>query len=407
MKKILVFLVLASAVACSSQGDDALTAERILRVENGVPELTAFSVPGAIGAVRGDSVPTSTLAARMEQFGVPSVSIAVIDDYGIDWTKAYGVLERGTDRPATTESVYEAASTTKLLGTVLALRLVDEGRLELDEDVNRRLRSWKVPDNDFTRDEEVTLRRLLTHQAGLNRPDGGFDEEDSVPTLLQVLNGERPALNDAAVVELVPGSQWQYSNFGYLAIQVLLQDIEDKSYQEIADAAVFKTAGMMASTLDHPLTGYFKANLALPHDPEGNPHDRPQHPEALAQGGLVTTPTDLARFAIELMDAFRGKSGRMLSQRAVEQMFTVQCELDANNLGGITGQGLGVFLVGEGDSQYFLYAGHNAPGATSLVIASPRTGKGAVIMTNGVAGLQLSLELLAAIAGVYHWPTVE
>ncbi|UCG50663.1 MAG: beta-lactamase family protein [Candidatus Latescibacterota bacterium] len=398
--------VLIVGILCASQKNDEQIEKKVSGVENGLVEVKAPIQIFQAGPPEGRE--KMGLSERMTQFGVPGVSIAVINDYQIEWEKAYGLIDAGSDKPVDTKTVFEAASTTKLLASVIALRLVEQGQLDLDEDVNQRLKSWKIPESEFTAEKKVTLRSLLTHQSGLNRPDGGFSEEEgSVPTLVQVLKGEAPAKNLAAVVEFTPGTQWQYSNFGYLVIQLLLEDVLDKPFSQIAREVLFDPLGMKNSTLVHPLKAEFKTNIALPHDQEGTAHDRPQHPTALAQGGLVTTSSDLARFAIELMRAYQDKSDAVLSQASVQRMFTVQRELDPAALGGITGQGLGVFLLGEGQNLYFLYAGHNNPGATSIVVTSSATGKGAVIMTNGVAGLPLSFEILAAVADEYDWPTVQ
>jgi CubicO group peptidase (beta-lactamase class C family) len=293
-----------------------------------------------------------------------------------------------------------------LLTSVLALRFVEQGKLDLDENVNNYLKTWKVPENEFTAKEKVTLRRLLTHTSGINRPDGGFSEEDDrVPTLLQVLNGEAPALNNGASVEYTPGSKTQYSNFAYIVIQLLLEDVSGKPYTQIVRGQVFEPLGMKYSTVNHPLPETFHDNTALPHDPEGKPHDRPQHPTALGHGGLVITPSDFALFAAELARAYRGDSDRLLSQKSARQMSEIVQELDPAQFFGMSG-GLGVFLVGSGENLYFTQPGHNAPGTTCVLVASPVTGKGAVIMTNGAAGLQLSLEILPALVNTYHWPVI-
>jgi CubicO group peptidase (beta-lactamase class C family) len=378
----------------------------VQNVENGLVAMTAPSIADQFRVAHIGTPDKATLLERMESWGVPGVSIAVVDECKIIWAKGYGVRVSGGEEPVTTETLFEAASTTKLLASALALRLVDQGKLNLDYDVNLRLESWKIPDSEFTQDEKVTLRRLLTHQSGLNRPDGGFDEEEgSTPTLRQILKGETPALNDAAVVEFVPGSRHQYSNFGYLVIQQLLEDVTGKKFSQLARQTVFEALGMKNSTLVHPLSAEQRERSALPHDQELKSYDRTQSPYALAQGGLVTTPTDLGRFAIELMRACLNKSARLVSLKKADDMFDPELALDVNQYFGMSGQGLGVFLMDVGQHRYFLYPGQNNPGATCLLIASPDTGKGAVIMTNGAAGLQLSLEILAAIVNEYGWPT--
>jgi CubicO group peptidase (beta-lactamase class C family) len=347
----------------------------------------------------------ATLFERMRHHGVPGVSIAVINNYKIAWSKGYGFTTAGGGDSVTTTTLFEAASTTQLIGSVIALDLFEQQKLDLDEDVNTYLRTWKLPQNGYTREQPVTVRLLLTHQAGLNRPDGGFETADgAAPSLVEVLTGAPPALNGACTVDWLPGSRWQYSNFGYLVLQMLVEDVTGRSFARVARSSMFNTVGM-----NHSYLGAAPDSLvrALPHGADGVAHDRPQHPTALAQGGLLTTPTDLGKFAVEMMRAREGTPRRVLGRKAMGLMCTVERALGPEQLGGITGQGTGVFLVGSGKSQYFLYAGFNAPGATSLLVANPATGKGAVVMTNGAGGMELSFEIVAALAREYGWPTVE
>jgi CubicO group peptidase (beta-lactamase class C family) len=144
-------------------------------------------------------------------------------------------------------------------------------------------------------------------------------------------------------------------------------------------------------------------NSAFPHDGEGTVHDHLLHASAFAHGGLVTTPGDLAKLTIEMMRALKGESEAIVSQETVREMLREQVELQPDQLFGLT-QGLGVFLVGEGEDVYLLHMGYNNPGATCLVVASLESGRGIVIMTNGASGLFLSLEVLASAIDNYNWP---
>ena len=167
----------------------------------------------------------------MAFYKVPGVTMALIDGNAIAWAKAYGVLEAGTTRAVTADSVFEAASATKVLTTVLALRLVERGVLDLDRDVNAYLKSWKVPAGPLTAAQPVTLRLLLTHRAGINRPDKGLPFDTAhPPTLGDVVAGRAPATNQGVVVERAPGSGHSYSNIGFLVVQLVLEEATGKSY---------------------------------------------------------------------------------------------------------------------------------------------------------------------------------
>jgi CubicO group peptidase (beta-lactamase class C family) len=346
-----------------------------------------------------------TLAERMAEYKIPGASVAVIEEGKIAWDKGYGTRRADQNAPVTTDTLFEAASTTKVLTAVIALHFVEAGRIDLDKDVNAYLKSWKIPASDLTRDRKVTLRLLLTHQSGLNGPKGGFSWEDGkVPTLVQVLKGEAPAQNKPCVMEIAPGTKWHYSNFGYVVIQLLLEDLTGKPFPRLVRDVVFNPLNMESSTLVYPLTADFAAREALPHDIEGKTRAAIMNPVAVAQGGLVTTPSDLARFAIELMQAYQGNSHRVISQSTARLMFQKELDLDPEILGFPMGEGLGVLLTGAGPNLSFLHPGDNSPGASCWLVGFPAQGRGAVIMTNGAKGNLVAMELLASIAKEYGWP---
>lgn len=387
------FLFLA---APPDKPDPAQTAQRIREVESSLPEF---------GAGNDGSVPKLyTLAERMAAGKVPGVSLAVIDRLRIEWAKGYGVLRAGGTAPVTTESLFEAASTSKLVTAVMVLRTVEQDRLDLDADVNTYLKSWKVPESEFTREQKVTLRRLLTHRAGLPATNFPYDETAGIPTLVQVLRGEAPAQNKPAVIELVPGSKWQYSNIGYVVIQQVLEDVYGQRFEELARTMVFRPLGMKSSTFAYPLPPAWRSREAVPHDDQGTAREPAMHPAARAQGGLMTTPSDLARLTIELMRASGGRSGRLLSPASVRQMLQPEVELDPKLFGTPAREGLGVFLLGEGEGLSFGHPGSNYPGATCWLVGYPEKGRGVIVMTNGAGGELLALELMAALTKVYGWP---
>ncbi len=355
--------------------------------------------------VRSDAPETFSLTARMAERHVPGLSVAVIQDNQIAWTKGYGVLKAGEKRPVTPSSLFQACSVSKMVTAPLVLRLINAGVLDLDRDVNTYLKSWQVPDNELTQEHKVTLRGLLSHQSGINRPDGGFEyEEGSVPTLLQILNGEAPAIVQAAYVESVPGSKWRYANFGYIIIQQILEDVLGKPFSQIAQETIFDPLELTDSTFDYPLSlAWAKREISL-HDSEGCPTHPGMIPSALAHGGLMTTASDLAWFGIELMLAYQGRSQRLLTSGAVRQMFHQEVWVeDRSVLGFPFAQGLGVFIVDESGTRIVFHPGGNDPGASCLLCLLPDSCQGAVIMTNGMQGHPLTLELLSAIAQVYQW----
>jgi len=158
---------------------------RIARVESGL-------LPPVL--IQGEPTPVMTLAARMPHYNIPGVSIAVINTGEIEWARGYGVRERGGNVPVTTTTLFQAGSISKPVAAMAALFLVQQGKLELDEPVNTKLVSWKLPQNEYTTEQKVSLRGILSHTAGLTvRGFPGYAVNAEIPTLLQVLDERQPA----------------------------------------------------------------------------------------------------------------------------------------------------------------------------------------------------------------------
>jgi CubicO group peptidase (beta-lactamase class C family) len=221
-----LLIVLVLAHLDYGQSSDSTIERSIRRVEQGL--LSSYGDP---------PWKRMDLADRMAHYNVPGVSIAVINNNQVEWTKGYGVLEAGRSEPVTPGSLFQPASIAKLVVAVTALRYVERGALDLDEEVNRGLVSWRVPENEFTAAESVTLRRLLSHSAGVTV--GGFRGYalgEEVPGLRQILNGEWPANSPPVRVNIVPGTQHRYSGGGYVIVQQLLEDLTGRSFPAIVQS---------------------------------------------------------------------------------------------------------------------------------------------------------------------------
>lgn len=361
----------------------APTHPRAARVENGL--LSAVTIKDISKPLK--------LADRMDFYHVPGVSIAVINEGKIEWAQGYGVLEAGGVAPITTETCFQAASISKMVTAVAALALVQQGRLALDEDVNRKLTSWQVPDNEFTRTQKVTLRRLLSHTAGIiEHKYPGYEADAALPTALQVLNGAPPAITAPIRVERIPGSAFQYSGGGYLIVQQLLSDVTGQPFPTLMQDLVLQPLGMRRSTFALPQD--WEPTSARGHNNDGSVIKGRwrQHPE-LAAAGLWTTPTDLARLAIALCQARQHSAQPLLAPELVGQMMTKQ----------LNDYGLGLMLNGQDALVSFGHEGSNIGYKCALVML-PETGQGAVVMTNGEQGGNLFGEILRGIAREYHWP---
>ena len=305
--------------------------ERIERVENSLMEVRYTDGLNITFSGGKTSIPE-----RMQFYKVPGASISVINDFEAEWAKSFGVKDVRAENIVTSETLFEAGSTSKALTAAAVLHLVEKKFFDLDGSVNDKLVTWKIPDNEYTKEIKINLRHLLTHTSGINRPDGGFDrEKGNIPTLNQVLNGEPPAVNSPVKVLTFPGKKHDYSNFGYVIVQKLLEDVSGTSFPNIMKEIVFKPLQMNNSTFDYP-SEELKKKATVPHDKNGEAKEPGLHPTAFAQGGLLTTPLDLGKYVVELMNAYNGKSSRILSSSMVKKMFTPEVNLNPKEFMGFT-----------------------------------------------------------------------
>jgi len=344
------------------------------------------------------------LSELMAQFNVPGIGIALINNFEIEWSKFIGVQDLNSKIEVNSQTLFEAASTTKTLVTVVALHFVEKGLIDLDTNVNDYLKDWKIPENEFTKSEKVSLKRLLIHKAGINRPDSMFDfEVGTAPSLLDVLNGKSPAKNDPVVVEFEPGTKHQYSNLGFDIIQKLLEDVTGKSLPQLFKEVIFEPLSMNNSSLDYPLPDALNKRAILHHTAEGEVKGKGLHPSAYAHGNLSCSPVDLAKFAVEIMKAYQGKSEKILSQEMTKKMLTSYKSFGPTEFMGLSDQVLGFFLMKNDKNTFFLLPGGNAPGANCMFLGSALTGQGAVMMTNAAMGELLNMRLTYTLSKEYDW----
>ncbi|NNM32424.1 MAG: serine hydrolase [Gemmatimonadetes bacterium] len=347
----------------------------------------------------GEDTPSWSIEERMEHYDVPGVSIAVIDEGRIVVAKGYGLADLAEERAVTATTLFQAASISKPVAALGALRLVEEGRLSLDGPVNEALVGWQVPDSELTRDSAVSLRGLLTHTAGMTVWGfPGYPRGAELPTVEQILDGVAPANTDPVRVWRDPGTGFRYSGGGYTVMQKAVEDAAGRPFAEYLADAVLDPAGMSESTFAQPLPQERWSRAARGHRGDGAEVEGEWHryPE-LAAAGLWTTPSDLARLAIEVQQSLAGESNRILSREMTEALLTPEPHI---------GWGLGFELRGEGEEQVFLHTGSNA-GFKSSLVAYARRGQGVVVMTNGDQGASLAAEIVRAVASAYQWPTLR
>lgn len=377
------------ALSASAQSDPNISA-RIQRVENGMPPIPLESNQPPLQL---------NLEKLMQLYKVPGVSVAVIDNFKIAWAKGYGVTKAGGSAPVTEHALFQAASISKPVSATGSLWLVEHGKLALDENVNLKLKSWQVPDNEFTKDQKVTLRRLVSHSAGLTvHGFPGYAVGTPIPTLVQILNGEPPANTAPVRVDTEPGTKYNYSGGGITVEQQLVMDVTGKPFQVFMRETVLDKIGMTDSTYEQPLPPARAAMAATATHSEGTSVPGRWHiyPEQAA-AGLWTTPSDLAKFAIEIALSKQGKANRVLSEAVVREMLKQQIAVD-----GQEGMGLGLALGDYKNPQEFGHDGSNE-GFRSMLVMFADSGKGVAIMVDSDNGVAIENAVLQSVAKEYGW----
>ena len=345
-----------------------------------------------------------TDAAYMEQllkkFSVPGVSIAVIQDFKVALAVGYGVADAETGAKVTPNTMFQAASISKPVAAMASLRAVQDGRFGLDQNINTILKSWKLPEGEFTKGGPVTPRSLMSHVSGTGDAFGfpGYAPSAALPTLPQILDGTKPSNLRAVRLERAPYTGFEYSGGGVMIQQLALMDAIGKPFAQIAKEWVLDPIGMANSTYEQPLPAARHGQAARAHDGKGMRRGDPWHvyPEQAA-AGLWTTATDLAKFAIEVQLATAGRSKKVLSPATAREM--------------ITPVGVGPYAVGfdvskQGEGWYFAHGGSNW-GFQCTLVAHRVKGYGLVIMTNGDNGGALMNQIRQLIQREYRWDALD
>lgn len=375
---LLLVVLIAPSITFSQNGVDA----RIKSVEQGL-------VPSVL--IKGD--PGFAIAERMKFYKVPGLSVAVIKDFKLDWARAYGVKDTATNEPVTTETLFQAGSISKSVNATVAMKKVEQNRLSLDEPINNKLTTWKLPENEFTAKKKVTLRALLSHTAGTTvHGFPGYAIDEKIPTLPEILDGAKPANTAAVRVDFEPGSKFRYSGGGTTITQLALMDIEKKPYPDIAKETVLGPLNMTNSTYSQPLPADWRKKAATGYraggfEVEGKIHVYPE----MAAAGLWTTPTDLAKFGIEMQLSLLGRSNKVLSKQSVDAMTT----------GVLDNVGLGFFIEKHGNAIYFGHGGADEGFRAELLLSRDK-GYGVAVMVNSDNG-QILREVIRSVAQEYGW----
>ncbi|MFY0602445.1 MAG: serine hydrolase [Flavobacteriaceae bacterium] len=385
--KNIFFLFLSSLILISctykSEKDQKKLNERISRIENGLESRLQIQYK--------DSIIKSiyNIEERMQELGIPGLSVAVLNNGVIEWAKGYGIADSLENRKVTTKTLFQAGSISKPIAATGALQFLDKGLVDLDVDVNTYLSSWKLPENEFTKKEKVTLRRILNHTAGTTI--GGFlgyKKGETIPTIPEILDGK--GNTEPVRVNKEPGKSWRYSGGGYTIMQHMMTDIQQKQFPEIMKNNVLNPLGMKSSTYENPLPEKYHSIAATGYNFDGTQVEGKWwiYPE-MAAAGLWTTPSELILWAKEIQHILQTQKDGLLKAKTVNEMLTPN-EDD---------QGLGPYVLD-------LTFGHGGAdeGFRADLLVWKNTPNAVVMMVNSQNGNTIMREILLSIVREYNLP---
>ncbi|MEP1447359.1 MAG: serine hydrolase domain-containing protein [Paraglaciecola sp.] len=332
-----------------------------------------------------------TLEQRQKHYNVPGVSLAFMRNGRVVWTLQSGVKDLTTNHPLDENTVFQAGSISKPAFGAVLMKYRQENALDLDADVNKLLTSWQLPQHDWSGQEVVSLRRLLSHTAGTTvHGFPGYAANEVVPTLIQVLNGAEPANTAPVRVDIRPGSKMRYSGGGTTLAQLVLQDVTGEILPTMAERLLFAPLGMKRSSFEQPISSKLVDNRATPYKGDGTAVPDGAHTYAtLAAAGMWSTPTDMLNMASAVRSAYLGTETDWISQATAVEILTSNAPTpDSPNVG------IG-FFINMSDEGEMLGFGHGGAdeGFMSQLYLELNSGNGYAIMTNGNNGNQLISEL--------------
>ncbi len=353
---------------------------RIAKVENSLSPL-----------VLTKGKPLWNIEERMKKYNIPGLSLAIINDYKIEWAKGYGKTDNSKDNKVTPETVFQAASMSKFVNAVALMKSRESSQINLDVDINTLLKTWQL---NYNKNQPITLRQLLSHSAGLSTHGfSGYKGSENLPNMVEILNGEKPANSDKIKQILSPNEKFKYSGGGTTISQLILMDKANSTYERFLHEKIFDPLQMTNSFYSIEFDKY-PDDIAIGHSSKGKrlKNNYNIYPESAA-AGLWTTPTDLAKLIIDIQVSLKNEAGKILSKESSNEL--IKPTLENSN------SALGVFIEKENGTLYLQHSGSNK-GFRGKFYFSADHGNGIVIMVNGT-NTKIIEEIIRSVAMVYNW----
>jgi serine beta-lactamase-like protein LACTB len=345
-----------------------------------IPLVLAMSIGTYPQGAEGTSNSLEAKADRligelMERQGIPGLSIAIGRDGDVVMAKGYGLANVEHQVPVKPETLFRTASICKMFTAVAVLQLAEEGKLDLDTPVCEYFPELDKDDWTFT------CRQLLGHLAGV-RHYKYPGENNSTRHFPDVQSALTTFVNDPLLSE--PGTEYRYSSFGYNLLGAIVERRSGVKFDEYLRDSVSDVAGMTLTQVDHHYrilpnraAGYMRPDRGRGWGrrdlKQGELYNAPLHDTSVkvAGGGMVSTPTDLVRFADALA------KGKLFSDETLTAMTSEQQTTDGKK----TAYGLGCRLLAQDPSPVVGHSGGQA-GVSTYLILDPRTGDSVAIMCN-------------------------
>lgn len=340
------------------------------------------------------------LPAWMERYDVPGVSVAVIREGIIVWSDGFGFSDQEGQTPMTSQTMCRVESISKSVTARGVLKLAEQGKIDLDNPVAGYLTSWEFPDTE-EKFQEITIRRLLSHSAGLPLGTLGLEYApgESKPTLRESLSKEVEIIRE-------PGSSFVYSNVGYHLLELLIEEVTGQTFSEYMKQEILLPLGMGNS--DFRWREDFITSVPDGHSLSGESVPVYVYAEKAA-GGLFSTAEDIARFAASGMLNDFYTSGNVLSEETLRRLYTPVIETSVPYAFVSEYYGLGHFIEILPGGEHAVFGGGQGNGWMTHFHLVPEGGDGIVILTNSSRSWPLIAKILSewAASNGYGSPGME
>jgi CubicO group peptidase (beta-lactamase class C family) len=354
-----------------------------------------FAQAGQFDLAKTKTVLTGLIQKAISDNGVPSISIALVRGDSIVWKAAFGYANVRMKTPATTETYYSTGSTFKAATATAIMQLVEQGKISLDQPVNRYLGDVHVQDQ-LQAEKPVTFRHILSHWSGLTagantKPIWGRELPKSLDKMVAALYSIR-----------APETKWEYNNYAYGMAGLLVEKVSGVEYEKYMVENVLKPLGVTTEHPVYPTPGMVEL-MALPYTAGGSPGKPPTavgqvHFDVYPAGDLWLTPEEMARFLGAHLNGgtFQGK--RILSEASVKQTHEPQ-------FGGTYGFGWSVKKDAKGHT--IINHSGGIPGMSSYMLGDVDAKVGVYFMSNSGAPLTIGDAALALLRGEEYTPPAE